>query len=441
MSSKKNVTFEMRNIEDLVPYARNARTHSPSQISKLAGSIKEFGFLNPIIISEDGGILAGHGRVMAAEKLGLKEVPCITESHLTEAQKKAYILADNRLALDAGWDEELLKIELQELKDLDFDIDMIGFSEDEISEYLSDLQSDQDLIEDCSAPEEEQVIDENVPVITRLGDIWLLGDHRLICGDSTDPETIKRLFDGDNPNLMVTDPPYGVQYDANKNKTTRLDRRGAVLNDDRADWEDAYRLFKGNVAYVWHASSTSDIFITNLKNCGFEITSQIIWNKSNTSFGFSNYKWKHEPCIYATRGNHNWQGDLTQTTVWDIQNISTLKDEGSWGHGTQKPIECMARPIRNNSTVGEYVYDPFCGSGTTIIAAERTKRKCLAVELSQKYCDAIVRRWQSETGRKAVRKQDGLEFDLLVEQAEQACDGIAEEACVDAGAENAVEGA
>lgn len=409
-----NMKYEMRNVDDLIPYARNARTHSPEQVTKLASSIKEFGFINPVIISDDGGVLAGHGRIMAAKKLGLEKVPCVIESHLTDAQKKAYILADNRLALDAGWDEEMLKIELTELKDMDFDMDLIGFTQDEINQFMSmndDLSMDDES--EWGGDKEVNVDEEEEPTV-QPGDLWILGEHRLICGDSTKQEVVDKLFGEDRPNLMVTDPPYGVNYvPVAERRTKSGGRKGVVKNDDRASWYETYSLFPGNIAYVWHGQTQEDVVVSDLKKCNFEITSVIIWNKNLHVIGFSDYQWKHEPCIYATRGNHNWQGRRDQFTVWDIKNINCLKDEGNWGHSTQKPIECMKRPIENNSVEGEFVYDPFSGSGTTFIAAERTKRRCLGVELNPHYCDAIIRRWQQETGKKAILSGDGASFDEL----------------------------
>lgn len=406
--------YEIRNVDDLIPYARNARTHSPEQVSKLASSIKEFGFINPVIISDDGGILAGHGRVMAAKKLGIEKVPCVIESHLTQAQKRAYILADNRLALDAGWDDEMLKIELTELKDLDFDMDLLGFSQDEIDQFMS-MNDDLAMPDDCNGEDKEVEVNEEGESTVQPGDLWILGNHRLICGNSTNSETVSRLFGEDRPNLMVTDPPYGVNLKPIGQKRKALKGRiGLVLNDDRDSWYEAYSLFPGNIAYVWHANTHQPVIMDDLKKCNFEITSVIIWNKNLHSIGFSDYQWKHEACIYATRGKHNWKGGRNQFTVWDIPNIICLtKDEGEWGHSTQKPIECMKRPIVNNTDEGEYVYDPFSGSGTTFIAAERTNRKCLGVELNPHYCDAIIRRWQQETGKKATLSGDGASFDDL----------------------------
>ena len=347
---------------------------------------------------------------MAAQKLGIKKVPCVEESHLTETQKRAYILADNKIALDAGWDAEMLTIELKDLQEQYFDMDLIGFTDEEINNYLSlDSQVD-DKYDVCGEDEKEVVIDEETESITEEGNIWILGEHRLICGDSTKKDVVEKLFSGEKPNLMVTDPPYGVNYDGYRNSKRR---RGKVLNDDKECWKDAYALFPGDIAYVWHPDLHFDVIYHDLKTCGFKINSIIIWNKDHFSLGFSDYQWKHEPCVYATKGNHNWQGGRDQTTVWDIPSIRCLeKSEGSWLHSTQKPIECMKRPIENNSVRGEWVYDQFCGSGTTVIACERTGRRCLSIELSPRYCDAIVRRWEKETGGSAIL-ENGVRFDDL----------------------------
>lgn len=419
----REVKYEMREVNALIPYARNARTHSREQIQQICGSIKEFGFMNPVIVSEDGGIVCGHGRVMAAQRLGLTKVPCIVESHLTEAQKRAYILADNRIALNAGWDSELMQIELGELKEQDFDLDMLGFSDNEVEYFMkggafAQLDGDTSGGLEEEDGEKEIEVDEEGETISKAGDVWLLGEHRLICGDSTDKDVVEKLFAGATPNLMVTDPPYGTHYDpkTRKNRLHSKGREREVLNDDRASWKESYALFPGKVAYVWHSNLHSDVVFHDLRENGFELNSMIIWNKSNFAIGFSDYHWKHEPCVYATRGNHNWQGGRDKTTVWDIPEIRSLtKEEGSWGHSTQKPIECMKRPIENNSVRGEWVYDPFCGSGTTVISCERTKRKCLAVELSPQFCDAIVRRWEEETHKQAKLEETGELFDRLEE--------------------------
>lgn len=415
--SGKETKFELRDIDDLIPYARNARTHSPEQVQKLAGSIKEFGFINPVIISDDGGVLAGHGRILAAQKLGIKQVPCVIESHLTDAQKRAYILADNRLALDAGWDEEMLKIELTELKDLNFNMDLIGFSDDELKQFINDDRLS-DFGGDGEGGDEKEVeVDEEQEAVTQPGDVWILGEHRFVCGDCTNAEVVSKVMGIAKPILMVTDPPYGTKYDPKTSviRPHSKGREGLVTNDDRADWYEAYSLFPGDICYIWHNALYADLLISEIKKCGFKLISQIIWNKNQLAMGLSDYHWKHEACIYAAKGNHNWKGGRSQSTVWDIKVIRLL-DEGEWGHGTQKPIECMRRPIENNSDPGDYVYDPFLGSGTTLIAAEQTGRKCIGCEISPHYCDAIIRRWESETGKKAILQGDGAFFDDLAEQ-------------------------
>lgn len=426
----KEMKYEMRDVNSLVPYARNARTHSREQVQQICGSIKEFGFINPVIVSEDGGIVCGHGRVMAAQRLGLKKVPCIVESHLTESQKRAYILADNRIALNAGWDSEMMQIELGELKEQDFDLDMLGFSENEV-EYFMKGGAFAQLDDDGSGGgvdeeegEDEIIVDESKDCISKLGDVWILGEHRLICGDSTDKEVVEKLFAGASPNLMVTDPPYGTHYDpkTRDNREHSKGRSGEVLNDDKANWKEAYALFPGNIAYVWHSNLHTDVVFKDLRDCGFTLVSMIIWNKNIFAIGRGDYHWKHEPCVYAVKGNHNWQGGRDKSTVWDIPMIRCLeKSEGSWGHSTQKPIECMKRPIENNSVRGEWVYDPFCGSGTTVIACERTKRKCLGIELNPHFCDAIVRRWEEETHKQAKLEETGELFDYLEEKILGEC--------------------
>lgn len=426
----KSTGFEYRDIDELIPYARNARTHSSEQIQQLAGSIKEFGFINPVIISNDGGILAGHGRVLAAKKLGFKELPCIVESHLTEAQKRAYILADNRLALNAGWDEEMLAIELKDLKEMKFDLEFTGFEKDELDKYIN--WNGDELEDEISTNDNNSDYDESVEVkddaypISKEGDIWVLGEHRVICGDCTNEEVVNNVMQGASPILMVTDPPYGVGYDPTQMKRNKVrvngkhtgddytKRSGKVYNDDRICWKEAYKFFNGNVAYVWHANLHTDIVLRDLREVGLEPTSMIIWNKNQFILGWSDYNWKHEPCVYATRGNHNWKGGRDKSTVWDIPYQRLLeKEEGAWGHGTQKPLECMRRPIENNTDEGDCVYDPFLGSGTTLIACEQMNRKCVGCEISPVYVDTIVRRWESVTGKKAYREQDGVWFDDL----------------------------
>lgn len=386
--------YSFKDIDKLIPYARNARTHSDSQVSKVAASIKEFGFINPVIVDKNDGIIAGHCRVLAAKKLNMDKVPTLLVDHLTEAQKKAYMLADNRIALDSDWDEELLKLEIEELKSLDFDISLTGF---DLKEFDADLLKEEDdfIVEVPNEPK------------SKLGDLYILGNHRLLCGDSTNPDHVNKLLDGANPILMVTDPPYGVNYnpqwreDAGKGATNV----GKVLNDDRFDWSEAYSLFTGNIAYIWHFVKYTHKVAEHIENCGFDLISLIFWSKQHFAISRGDYHNQHEPVWYAVRkdAKHNWQGKRDQSTVWKIDNnnFGAKTKEEQTGHGTQKPLECMLRPILNNSAAGESVYDPFGGSGTTLIACEKSKRNCYMMELNPAYVDIIVGRWEKETGKKA----------------------------------------
>jgi DNA modification methylase len=404
--------YNTARVADLVPYARNARTHSDAQVARIAASIREFGFTNPILVDGARGVIAGHGRLMAARKLGLPEVPVIELAHLSEAQKRAYILADNRLALDAGWDEEMLKIELGDLRDLGFDLDLTGFGADEIGKLLIDAGdglTDPDLVPEVPADP-----------VSRPGDVWVLGRHRLVCGDATDEATVARALNGVRPHLMVTDPPYGVDYDPswrNRAGVSTTKRTGKVENDHRADWREAWALFPGEVAYVWHGALHATTVAESLVACGFEIRSQIIWAKDRLVLSRGHYHWMHEPCWYAVRGTRHWAGDRKQTTLWQIPSGG---QDAATEHGTQKPVECMRRPIENNSSPGQAVYEPLSGSGTTIIAAEMAGRCCHAVELSPAYVDVAVLRWQAFTGNEAVLQDDGRGFDAVAAKRAKA---------------------
>lgn len=416
-------------ITALTPYDRNARTHSPAQVQQIAESISEFGFVNPVLIDNSGMIIAGHGRVMAATKLGLEVVPCLRVDGLTEAQIRAYILADNQLTLNGGWDQDLLRGELAALQGFNFDLDHLGFSTDALAAMLADQEG-------SGHCDPDEVPPPPLHPMTVPGDLWILGEHRLLCGDSTDQAAVARLLGDMTPHLMVTDPPYGVEYDASwrdKKGGPGARATGKVLNDGRADWTSAWILFPGDVAYIWHAGSMADIVVQSLKNAGFIIYAQIIWAKDNIVIGRGHYHYQHEPCWYSVRKGRtgHWQGSRKQKTVWRLVGEQVREDElvfvradqsteilalsgdestiweipkplkSETGHSTQKPVECMARPIRNNSRRGDVVYEPFCGSGSTIIAAEQNGRKCLAMELSPQYVDIAVLRWQNFTGRKA----------------------------------------
>lgn len=403
-----DLRIRYRAVTALIPYARNARTHSDAQVSQIAASIREFGFTNPVLVDGEGGIIAGHGRVMAARKLGLQQVPTIELRHLTDAQRRAYVLADNKLALNAGWDADLLRIEIADLQADGFDLALTGFSGDEIAAFLADGSAALTDPDEIPAPPA-------VPV-SQPGDLWVLGRHRLVCGSSTDAGTVARVLAGTKPLLMVTDPPYGVEYDPGwRNealKGSATQRTGKVLNDDRADWREAWALFPGDVAYVWHGALHATTVAESLLATGFAIRSQIIWAKPRLVIGRGDYHWQHEPAWYAVRktGKGHWAGDRKQTTLWSIE---TRGQDADTVHGTQKPVECMRRPIENNSSPGQAVYEPFSGSGTTIIAAHMSGRVCHAVELNPAYVDVAVQRWQAFSGEAAVLDADGRTFDEI----------------------------
>lgn len=402
-------SYKVKPLSELAPYAANARTHSDSQVKQIADSISEFGFTNPVLIDEEGGIIAGHGRVLAAKLLGLTTVPCIELGHLSTEQKRAYIIADNKLALNAGWDIDTLKSELLGLKDCDFNLELTGFSLDELNGLLGGVAGLTDPDDVPDAPESP---------VSVLGDVWVLGRHRLVCGDSTSADDVAKALNGVAPHLMVTDPPYGVEYDATwRGKAGHANlgknRTGIVENDDRADWSEAWALFPGSIVYVWHGGLMSGVVAQSLTGCGFELRSQIIWNKTVMAMGRGDYHWKHEPCWYAVRGTGSWAGDRKQTTVWDFASplhIMSGSKEEKTPHPTQKPVECMRRPILNNSSGGQAIYDPFLGSGTTLIACEMEGRACHGLELNPAYCDVIIKRWQDFTGGFAVHAQTGVQF-------------------------------
>ena len=399
----RDLRLEHRPVGDLIPYARNARTHSEAQVALIAGSIREYGFTNPVRVDGANGIVAGHGRLMAARQLGLSTVPVIELAHLSEAQKRAYVLADNRLALRAGWDADLLAVELADLESLGVDLAGLGFEAGELDELLRS---------DAPDPREEETPAPPEVPVSRPGDLWVLGKHRLVCGDATDAGAVERLLDGVRPHLMVSDPPYGVNYDPdwrNRAGASETIRVGRVLNDDRADWREAWALFPGDVAYIWHGALHAATVAESLAASGFAVRSQIIWAKERLVLSRGHYHWQHEPCWYAvrTKGRGYWNGDRTQSTLWQIPNRD---QDAATVHGTQKPVECMRRPILNNSSPGQAVYEPFSGSGTTVIAAETTGRCCYAIELDPAYVDVAVTRWQTFAGETATLENDGRSF-------------------------------
>lgn len=380
------------------------RTHDEAHVAQIAGSIRAFGWTNPILVDGDNGVIAGHGRLLAARKLGLATVPVIELDGLSEAEKRAYIIADNKLALNAGWDTELLALEIGDLGELGFDLSLTGFGDEEIVGLLN--TGNPGLTDPDDVPEVPET------PVTRMGDAWLLGRHRLVCGDSTNVGDVEKVLNGVRPHLMVTDPPYGVNYDPGWRESAGLTEgsliaRGKVLNDDRADWREAWALFPGDVAYVWHGALHATTVAQSLEACGFAVRSVIIWDKTRLVIGRGDYHWQHEPAIYCVRKGKtgHWAGGRNQTTVWQIPHRRNAS-----GHGTEKPVECMKRPIENNSSPGQAVYEPFSGSGTTIIAAEMTGRSCHAIELSPAYVDVAIRRWQDFAGETATLESSGRAF-------------------------------
>ena len=398
-------------IERLRPYARNAKMHGPDQVARIAASMARFGWTVPCMVGDDGELIAGHGRVLAATELGLHEVPVIRLGHLDEAERRAYRIADNKLTELGDWDDALLRDEVAGLLADDFDLSLLGFAEDELEALLQDP----DLREDGAAEGEDDVPEAPVDPVSLPGDLWIMGSHRLICGDSTSADVVAKLLGDVRPLLMVTDPPYGVEYDPawrNATGASATKRTGKVLNDDRADWHEAWALFPGDVAYVWHGALHAGTVADSLAAAGFAIRSQIIWAKDRLVLSRGDYHWQHEPCWYAVRakGKGHWAGDRKQTTLWHIANRDQDTDTV---HGTQKPVECMRRPILNNSSPGQAVYEPFMGSGTTLVAAETTGRVCFGIELNPAYVDVAIERWQSFTGQEAVLAETGETFAAL----------------------------
>jgi DNA modification methylase len=340
----------------------------------------------------------------------LQQVPVIRLGHLTDAQVRAFRLADNRIALNAGWDEALLVAELERLKEDGVALDLLGFAEDELNRLFDGLDGDAGQAEG-----EDDVPEPLAQAITRPGDLWLLGPHRLLYGDATIATDVERLLDRKKPHLLVSDPPYGVEYDPNwrnESGVSATARTGKVNNDDRADWREAWSLFPGEVAYVWHSGVHARTVAESLDACGFLIRAQIIWAKPRLVLGRGDYHWQHEPCFYAVRkgATGHWQGARDQSTLWTI---ATGENDEATEHGTQKPVECMRRPIVNNSKRGDLIYEPFAGSGTTLIAAESTGRVCFAMEINPRYCDVIAERWQRFAGKSAVLDGIGRSFDEL----------------------------
>ncbi len=426
MNSKLQI--EYLSVSELRPYEGNPRIHSEKQIKKLMSSIQEYGIVLPVLIDANNVIIAGHAVVTASLNLQIPEIPCVRASHLNEAQKRAYILADNRLAEDSTWDKTMLKTEMLKLRDdYGLELESTGFESREILRLRMDI---------AETPKDEDALPEATEnIITQPGDIWLLGEHRIICGSSTDADTVNKLLQGEKPHLMITDPPYGVNYNPewrNVIHDAHALRTGKVLNDDKADWREAWKLFPGDVAYIWHASIHVKEVMASLEACNFVVRSQIIWAKKNFALSRGDYHWQHECCLYALKNDESecpeipgycpgyeacwyavregkkshWTGSRSESTLWQID----FDEDKITNHGTQKPVECMRRPMLNNSDINEIIYEPFCGSGSTIIAAESCRRRCFAVELNPEYVDMTIKRWQDYTGREAIHEGTGKKF-------------------------------
>ncbi len=395
--------IEMWPIQRLREYPRNPRKNDAA-VDRMCASIREFGFKIPCLVRSDGEVVDGHLRLKAARKLGIPEIPLILCDEWTPAQVKAFRLMVNRSVEWAECDPDLLGLELLDLKNLDFDLGLTGFEDEELARLLAAQDATDGLCDEDAAPPAPQT------PVSKLGDLWLLGRHRLLCGDSTDRQTVSRVLGSVKPTLLVTDQPYGVQYDPEWRKRAGVNnsnRMGKVRNDDRADWREAWALFPGDVAYVWHGALHASTVSDSLESCGFEIRSQIVWAKPSLVMGRGHYHWQHEPCWYAVRGTGHWNGDRKQSTLWHIENRN---QDAETVHSTQKPVECMRRPIVNNSSPGQAVYEPFSGSGTAIIACEKEARIALAIELEPAYVDVAVTRWQNFTGKRAVL-DGGSSFD------------------------------
>ena len=413
-------------IDRPIPYARNSRKIPQRAIDKVAASIKEFGWRQSIVVDKDDVIICGHTRLLAAKKLGLQQVPVHVADNLTPAQVKAYRLMDNRSHDDTEWDVDLLGPELEELGALDFDLSLTGFDQHEIDRFLADSDLEDRANEAPPVPDDP---------VTRAGDLWLCGKHRVLCGDATSPADVARLLGQRKPLLMVTDPPYGVELDSEWRDRAGLNGCGpaeasylkhrteghtqtSISGDTISDWSHAFELVPSlQTAYVWHASRFTSEVLRGLLRIGFVHHQQIIWRKTVAALTRTHYWFQHEPCWYVRKKNARWFGKPGEnTTIWDAASPKMImggSNEEKFDHPTQKPVELMRRPILNHTRRGELVYDPFLGSGTTLAAAELTDRVCCGIELDPKYVDVVVERWQKLTGKQATLEADGRTFEQV----------------------------
>ena len=414
---KTTTEMQLVPLSKLVPYVNNARTHSPEQLTKLRSSLREFGFINPVIIDREFNVIAGHGRIAAAKEEGIAEVPCVFADFLTEAQKKAYILADNRMALDAGWDEELLRIEIESLQGADFDVSLTGFGEDEIADLFSgDGEKDvKDDDFDLSAALEKAAFVER-------GDIWTVGRHRLMCGDATSAEDVAALMDGKKANLIVTDPPYNVAFKSGSGLSIQNDsmENGEFYTFLYNSFQNmAEHLEKGGASYVFHADTEGLNFRKAFVDAGFHLAGVCIWVKNSLVLGRSDYQWQHEPVLYGflKNGKHPWYSDRKQTTIWNYD-----KPKRNKNHPTSKPLDLLGYPICNSSQENAIVLDTFGGSGSTMMACEQTNRICCMMELDEKYASVILRRYVEDTGDSenvyVVRGGEKIPYSALVKEVE-----------------------
>jgi DNA modification methylase len=398
-------------VDKLIPYARNARTHSDEQVAQIAASIAEFGWTNPILAGSDGIIIAGHARLQAARKLGMTEVPVIVLDHLNETQRRALILADNKLALNAGWDEEMLRVELKALDEADFQLDVVGFSDDELQSLLAEFETEPvaGLTEDDAVPEMQGA------VVTVPGDLWVLGEHRLFCGDATQIESIEKVLAGGLGDMVFCDPPYNVNYGATMKDKLRGKTHRKIANDNLgADFErflydacvNILAVTKGAV-YICMSSSELHTLEKAFREAGGHWSTFVIWAKNTFTMGRSDYQRQYEPILYGWKEgtDHFWCGARDQGDVWFVK-----KPVSNDLHPTMKPVELVERAVRNSSKGRDTVLDPFGGSGTTLIACEKAGRQARVIELEPKYCDVIIRRWEEFTGRQATLDGDGRTF-------------------------------
>lgn len=404
-------------VDKLIPYVNNARTHSKEQINKLRASIREFGFINPVIIDRDYNVIAGHGRILASQEEGIDKVPCVFVDYLTDAQKKAYIIADNRMALDADWDEELLKIEIESLKDEDFDLSFTGFDESELLDLFGDDSKgkvEDDNFDLSSALEKASFVEK--------GDVWTVGKHRLMCGDATSKEDVQILMGDTKGNLILTDPPYGVSFKSSSGLTIEND---SMKNDEFYNFllsafkNMADHLEKGGSAYVFHADTEGLNFRKAFVDSGFHLAGCCIWVKNSLVLGRSDYQWQHEPVLYGfmQNGKHRWYSDRKQTTIWNFD-----KPKKNSNHPTSKPLDLLSYPIGNSTQENAVVIDTFGGSGSTLMACEKMNRICYTMELDEKYASVILRRYVEDTGDKdnvyVIRNGKKIPYADLVKEVE-----------------------